>query len=296
METDEFIKHYFHLGLSHKEICLHLENHQVYISIRTLKRKLKKLNLCRRLNFSPYNDVYQFIETQIHSSCQLHGYKWMHRKCLNVGLVVTQSMVSEILHVIDPIGIEVRKKKKLRRRMYNNKGPNFLWHTDCYDKLKPFGISISGCIDGFSRFVIWMEAVPSCNDPRIISGFFFNAVRELGGCPKTIRADAGTENRHIKQIQTFFHRDIASNRPPFIYGTSPANQRIEAWWSILRKHNSQFWMNLFQKLQEDGHFSGSWLDKNLIRFCFLDIIRVIHSVFMSIFKYKYINKLKKMYK
>ena len=111
METDEFIKHYFHLGLSHKEICLHLENHQVYISICTLKRKLKKLNLCRRINFSPYNDFYQFIETQIHSSSQLHGYKWKYRKCLNVGLVVTQSMVSEILHVIDPIGIEVRKKK-----------------------------------------------------------------------------------------------------------------------------------------------------------------------------------------
>lgn len=60
METNEFIKHFFHLGLSHKEICLHLENHQLYISIRTLKRKLKKLNLCRRINCSPYNDVYQF--------------------------------------------------------------------------------------------------------------------------------------------------------------------------------------------------------------------------------------------
>lgn len=128
--------------------------------------------------------------------------------------------------------------------MYDNKGPNFLWHTDCCHELKPFDIAISCCIDGFSSFVIWTEAVPSCNDPRIISEFFFNAVRELGVCPKTIRANAGTENRHIEQIQKFFHRDIASSRLSFMYGTSPANQRIEAWWSILRKHNSQFWINL----------------------------------------------------
>jgi len=28
-------------------------------------------------------------------------------------------------------------------------GPNYLWHVDGYDKLKPFGMAISGCIDGF---------------------------------------------------------------------------------------------------------------------------------------------------
>ena len=28
--------------------------------------------------------------------------------------------------------------------------PNFLWHCDGYDKLKPFGIAIHGCIDGYS--------------------------------------------------------------------------------------------------------------------------------------------------
>ena len=27
-------------------------------------------------------------------------------------------------------------------------GPNYLWHMDSYDKLKPYGISIHGCIDG----------------------------------------------------------------------------------------------------------------------------------------------------
>ncbi|CAH0563093.1 unnamed protein product [Brassicogethes aeneus] len=59
----------------------------------------------------------------------------------------------------------------------------------------------------------------------------------------------------------------------FIYGTSQCNQRIESWWSMLRKHSAQFWMNLFQGLKEDGHFTGSALDKALIQFCFLGILQ-----------------------
>lgn len=101
-----------------------------------------------------------------------------------------------------------------------------------------------------------------------------NAVSTLKGCPLTLRADAGTENRNIKQIQKFFHIDNYSNRPPFLYGKSTANQRIESWWGNLRKHCSQFWMNLFQSFKEDGYFNGSFIDKNLIRFCFIEIIRV----------------------
>ena len=27
-------------------------------------------------------------------------------------------------------------------------GPNQAWHCDGYDKLKPFGLAIHGCIDG----------------------------------------------------------------------------------------------------------------------------------------------------
>lgn len=32
--------------------------------------------------------------------------------------------------------------------------PNFSWHIDGYDKLKPFVFSVHGCVDGFSRRII----------------------------------------------------------------------------------------------------------------------------------------------
>ncbi len=59
-----------------------------------------------------------------------------------------------------------------------------------------------------------------------------------------------------------------------MYGTRTANQRIESMWGIVRKQGIQYWMNLFQSLLDDGTFDGGYLDRKLIRFCFLDMIQV----------------------
>ena len=40
------------------------------------------------------------------------------------------------------------------------------------------------------------------------------------------------------------------------------------------RENSQFWMSFFQDLKTDGYFSGSLLDKGLVQFCCLDLIKV----------------------
>ena len=47
-----------------------------------------------------------------------------------------------LLATMDKEGTLVRKTRKLRRRIYLNKGPNYLWHVDGYDKLKPYGIGL----------------------------------------------------------------------------------------------------------------------------------------------------------
>ena len=60
----------------------------------------------------------------------------------------------------------------------------------------------------------------------------------------------------------------------FICGRSTANQRIECFWSMLRKKHCQFWMSYFRQLKEDGMYTGSEIDKELIRFCFLPVIQV----------------------
>lgn len=100
----------------------------------------------------------------------------------------------------------------------------------------------------------------------------------------------GTENIEVKRMQTILKTlNAATETTAFIYGKSTANQRIESWWGILRKYNSQFWMNLFQQLKEDNHFNGSALDKSLVQFCFMKIIQV------STYYVGYFNRTMKYY-
>lgn len=154
-----------------------------------------------------------------------------------------------------------------------NNGPNYIWHMDGYDKLKPYGICIHGCIDGFSRNIMWLEAYTTNNDPSVIAAYFIKTVREQGGCPRRIRADLGTENGTVRELQIIL-RDCEDNtNDAFLYGTSKCNQRIESWWGILRKESAQFWMDVFKTLKEDGNFIGDFLDVNLIRFCFMNLIQ-----------------------
>ena len=35
-----------------------------------------------------------------------------------------------------------------------HQGPNYAWHIDGYDKLKPYGFALHGCIDGYSRKIL----------------------------------------------------------------------------------------------------------------------------------------------
>lgn len=113
-------------------------------------------------------------------------------------------------------------------------------------------------------------------------------MRTVGGCPQSLRCDMGTENKVVEIIQTALHElfnEEVSSRPCFLYGKSVHNQRIEAWWSILRKHSAQFWMNLFQSLKDEDYFCGTFLDKSLIQFCFMELIQV--DIYLKSLKYFY---------
>jgi len=99
-----------------------------------------------------------------------------------------------------------------------------------------------------------------------------DCIQELMGAPLKVRADRGTENGHVAAMQTVLATDGC-----FIYGTSTANQRIESWWGILRRECGQFWMDIFQEIKDQGFFSGDFLDKALVQFCFSAILQVNHK-------------------
>jgi len=277
MELSHLICFYFLLGLRYWEILMFLKVEDgINISMSTLRRHLQSLGLFRRKAQSDLLEVALFIQEQLNQYGTLHGYKFMHLKCIQTGLVVSQRTVRYLLKILDPEGVQLRLRNRLRRRLYQNPGPNFLWHVDSYDKLKPYGICINGAVDGFSRMVIWLHAYSTSSNPRVIAGYFIDEVENRSGTPMRIRSDLGTENCSMGQMQMFLrgdHADEFSERC-YITGSSNHNQRIEQWWGFLRKHHAQYWMNVFQDLKDMDHFSGDFLDKNLIQFTCLEIIEV----------------------
>ena len=65
----------------------------------------------------------------------------------------------------------------------------------------------------------------------VVAKSYLEVVRENEGCPTKVRSDCGTDNGLLAATQCFFMNDLESH----IYGTSPQNQRIEAWWSFYRR-------------------------------------------------------------
>lgn len=72
-----------------------------------------------------------------------------------------------LMSILDSDGVRRRRRHRLKRRIYQNKvsvffllncpimcmcaciqGPDFVWHLDGYDKLKPYSFCVHGCIDG----------------------------------------------------------------------------------------------------------------------------------------------------
>jgi regulator of replication initiation timing len=207
------LKYYYDLGMTQKDILYSMaSNHAVIISERHLRRILKELNLCRRSNYTDLAEVVLFIKNTLSHSGQLHGYKWMFHNCESFGLKVRKEDVRLILACLDPEGSAFRKSRRLHRREYFALGPNFIWHYDGYDKLKPFGLCVSGCVNGFPRRIIWLNVYHTNNDPKIIGGYYIEAVKELNAAPMLMRGDPGTENAYVKQFQTFLLRDGRNGR------------------------------------------------------------------------------------
>lgn len=254
-QRDAVIATYFHLGFSHVEILSFLTlSHGIRLSLRQLKRILRKQGLCRRRNYSNPHEIVSAVERELRGSGSSIGYRLMHQRLGNYyGLVVVRETVRLILKTLNPEGVERRCRRRLKRRKYYAKGPNYIWHIDGYDKLKPFGFCIHGAIDGYSRRILWLEASVTNNDPSVIAEYYCDYIKQVSGAPRIVRADEGTENCNVAGIQCFFRRngtDSFAGDKSFMYGRSVSNQRIEAWWSFLRKTDSDWWIKLFKDIRD----------------------------------------------
>lgn len=267
-DESSLISYYFSRGYKYEAIVIFLKKyHGIKVSLRTLKNRLKKYNLKRKLPNYDLEMVRERIRHELAGPGCQRGYRSMWNMLRLQDIQVPRQIVADIMKELDPEGCQKRKARSLERRRYLSPGPDYTWHVDGYDKLKPYGFPIHGCIDGWSRKIMWLKVTKSNNNLDIIANFYLECVSDMCGCPVKLRTDCGTENGVMAAMHCTFQDDENAHK----YGT---NQRIEGWWAFYRRSRSSWWIDFFKNLvEQDIINTANELQMECLWLCFSQLIQ-----------------------
>jgi hypothetical protein len=156
------------------------------------------------------------------------------------------------LNEVDPDGITMRKRGKLKRRVMWSAGPDHTWSFDGQDKLMPYGnfwlmigLAVHGCVDVASGYLVWLRVDVTNHDPNLIAFYFLQAVKErnrnlllMTEIPYSTRSDCGTETVKLVSENYALHDLYETNVPvkeQHRY-VKLVHNKIESCWSRYRCH------------------------------------------------------------
>ena len=119
------------------------------------------------------------------------------------GIRTQRDTVMKMLREIDPQASSARKASRLHQRRY-------ISHVG-YDKLKPCGLPIHGCVDGFSRKILRLKVTRSNKNPIIPAYFFLEPIKEYGFGPNLVQTNCGTENGIMAAIQSKLQNGVSAH-------------------------------------------------------------------------------------
>jgi hypothetical protein len=122
----------------------------------TLNRSIKRARL-RAKDYLSNQQLDQYVYEALQEAPN-SGYRAVCARLRAAHIVVTERAVQASIHRVDPTRISIQAVRALPRRIkYWVPSPNSVWHFDGNHKLNRWGFVTHGCVDGYSRRLMWLE-------------------------------------------------------------------------------------------------------------------------------------------
>ena len=233
-------------------------------SLSTLARRLRAFEI-NYINYDTDLDtVKNAFQTEVNGPGKLLGYRAMNLKLRTEhGIQVPRHLVYNIMMDMDPEGLEernVQKKGRKKRRPFTSEGPLWLVSLDGHDKLCgyqnwTFPLGVYGCLDTFSRKILFLFVCFSNSDPNVIGKRYMKYLVETNILPRYLRLDKGTETGKMCTIHAYLVDKLGLFDDPVdsvVYGPSTSN-KIERWWTRLEQYFKSQLTTLLNSREYDPH-------------------------------------------
>ena len=191
-------------------------------------------------------------------------------------IFVTRKRLRDSINRIDEEGRIERRSIKHIRGTYDNAGPNDTWHCDGNHKLVKSKMVIHGCIDGFSRKIIYLRITDN-NLSQTVADIFIQAAI-CHGVPHRVRQDYGGEN--IK-VGAYMYRQTGDRYSSISLGSSVNNDRIERLWRDVNSKVTKTYKTYFKTLTDRGFDFDDPNHRYIIHHLFLPLINEELSTFVT---------------
>jgi hypothetical protein len=161
------------------------------VSSWTVHRRVREYNLQHLDRFSDISDdeLDQLILGYISRHGNTTGESYLIGFIRSQGIHVQRDRVRSSLTHVDPENTALRWACVITRRVYSVPGPNALWHVDGNHALIRWKFVVHGCIDGFSRRIIYLLCADNNRSDTVVN--VFAAATEQFGYTFRVRGMVG---------------------------------------------------------------------------------------------------------
>ena len=233
------------------------------------------------------------VQRELEGPGKLLGYRAMHHKLrTHHGIRVPRHLVHSMMADLDPDGLDARnlqKRPKRKKKPFESDGPLSLVSLDGHDKLCgyqnwTFPLAVYGCLDTFSRKILFLFVSHSNSDPLIIGNKYLAYLTETQILPKTLRLDRGTETGKMASIHVFLRDkigDLEDAMNSIVFGPSTTN-KIERWWRDLHERLEKYFKHQLSELLSNRQYDPhNMSDRKLLYYVYKPIIERECSIFVG---------------